>query len=768
MQNWESAPVVSSGGWQDAPVVDAAAGQQPPRDRTQGMIPTDDPGSNGFVTQSQFDDERTRLSAIGETRRTGAANLQQQALQFGANPMQYLATNTVAPAIAGTLSRDVQPVTDRAGQLVTQGASFGYGDEISGGARAAMTPVRNAIYGSDERAGDAYRQQTDVNRTALRESRDAAPVTSGALEMVGGAAMLPLTPGAGFVGNAQTRLGLGARSSLVGAGYGGIVGAGESEGGLANRAIGAAGGAAVGGLMGIAAPFAIEATARTATSLTRVGTRAYRNIKAGRPMTGDQSQAWRRIANRMRAHGIDDAQIMARWDRAEQIGTTDLLVLDLLGDEGGEIARGGVVRNNPAAVEGMRNLRIRQAGLQGRVQRDLRLALGSDGSGTEFLQNSQALLDAKKASGPLYDRFREMPGIRTEALSDRGFADAPAFQRALRGALDEAANELDGGDLALLRRAVRGGENDLAHLVPGAEVAPAVLDRISRRLGADASTARRTGNDDLARQLGGLRREFVAFVDDRYPGIYAAARRAYAGPARQQDAMDAGLDVFRGDDIALPEGLAARVARMAPDELVAFRAGVARGVVNQMRAGPNSLVQTPGGAVPTGGEPANLVSRFWRAGNRQEVLRAAFGDEAAFERFARRMNEEWDSAARFNRANAQRSGSSSASNINAAQENSEMADNAVGAFGDVAGATQGNIFSAFSAIRRLIAMGNVPNPAVETEIQRIIFATPESVRPQLLAEVARMRASREGGTAAQGASRRLSAPATAVAVEGGQ
>lgn len=711
------------------------------------------PGQTALQTQEMH--RQTRQDRA-EAERQRRAQIRNETLR-GFDPANIV-TSIGRDIVTGATSREPQAPSSRATQLLGQGASLGFGDEIGAGAAALQQGARNiAGVGGGQTTGDAFAQSAEASRQQLAETRQAAPVTSFAGEALGGGVVG--VPGASrFIGGATTRAGATARATGVGAVTGGVVGAGETEGGLARRAVGALTGAAAGTALGIVAPLAIEGAARTATGLGRVASRAFNRQRGGQQMTSAQRRAWRRLTGIAEQAGITEGQLAERFARSQELGTEDLFVFELLGNEGIVQARGGVASNNPAAIAGLERVRARQATTQARVQEDLRLALGSDGS--EYVASSQVLDDLKGASGPLYEALEAMPGIRSEALADRGFSSAPAWQIALREALDQARNDLDAEDVAALSAAIQDEGADLARLVEGAEIPPRVLDRVKRRLGAQEAIAIRQGDGDLARQIGDLRRSYVAFLDGRYPGVYSAARRAYAGPAAQQDALELGESVIRGvEGRRFPENLADQVRDMSADELASFRVGVASGVVNQMRAAPNINVQTAGGVVTRGGEPANIVGRFWNRTDQQEVLRAAFGNEQAFTRFAQRMARETEGAESLRLINVQRTGSPT-------QANQQAADLATG----VADAAQGNLLSAsIQAIRRFATRpGAFDDPRVIEELQRILFSSPADVRPQLEAAIREARAQATGGQASARFAREASAPAISSIIAGGQ
>lgn len=187
------------------------------------------------------------------------------------------------PSISGTdtkgFSEDLKKLTPQvgAGRAVgigaTQGALFGFGDELSGLSEASGLPVGTppivsypvgayrrftGVPGADE----AYTSARDRFREAQSAAESQHPVYS-TVGQLGGAlagAVLPI----GAAGRAATLGGNVLRGASVGAGLGVVQGAGEAPE-LQNVPEGAAVGAGVGGLVGAAVP-AIATAARRVIS----------------------------------------------------------------------------------------------------------------------------------------------------------------------------------------------------------------------------------------------------------------------------------------------------------------------------------------------------------------------------------------------------------------------------------------------------------------------------------------------------------------------
>lgn len=165
---------------------------------------------------------------------------------------------------------------------------------------------------------------------------------------------------------------------------------------------------------------------------------------------------------------------------------------------------------------------------------------------------------------------------------------------------------------------------------------------------------------------------------------------------------------------------------MTEQQRQAFRQGVARGVVDQMNAAPRNVVQAGGENIPTARDASNPISRFWNRADRQEALRAAFGNEDEFARFVRRMAVEGDRAEAFRLVSTRTQGSPTQGNQAAARMSSGL--------GDVAEAASGNTLGVAFRRAQQILNGRRGNwtPEIERDLQEILWSTVPEQRARLL------------------------------------
>jgi hypothetical protein len=133
------------------------------------------------------------------------------------------------------------------------GLTFGFSDELVGGAKAALQPVFGTGDSSDS-FGDRFDKNVDEQRGLLKAAQDQHPVATIAGGLVGGIAPAVLTGGTTAGASLAANVG---RGALYGAGYGAAYGFGSAEGDPLERLPEAAKGAAIGGVLGAALPAVI-------------------------------------------------------------------------------------------------------------------------------------------------------------------------------------------------------------------------------------------------------------------------------------------------------------------------------------------------------------------------------------------------------------------------------------------------------------------------------------------------------------------------------
>lgn len=205
----------------------------------------------------------------------------------------------------------------------------------------------------------------------------------------------------------------------------------------------------------------------------------------------------------------------------------------------------------------------RSRGQAGRAQNQLEASFGPL---DDPLQASQSLMDtARTNAAPLYDEFRAQPARTSPEL--QAMMATPAGQQALRNAHTIAANE--GRD----PNAMGFDLDDLGQVVLRSDPSPETIDLVKRGLDDVLDKYRdpvtgRLNLDEEGRGIEGLRQRYVSEADRLYPQ-YAAARSAFAGPAAENAALQAGQSMVGKP----PRQVGQRVAGLTEPQLEQFRLG---------------------------------------------------------------------------------------------------------------------------------------------------------------------------------------------------
>ncbi|MCK5651469.1 MAG: hypothetical protein KAJ42_08840 [Gemmatimonadetes bacterium] len=437
---------------------------------------------------------------------------------------------------------------------IIQGASFGTSDELLGGLRGMFSPNLTREEGIEA----ARRTQT--------EFREDNPRTAFALEILGGVGAAIATAGAaGAVGGAgrvgaavvrgsnALRAGRPLTSALVlGAGGGALEGAGRAEGGLRERAVGAA----IGGTVGAVAGPVITGVGLGIRSL------ATRFVSPTGRAAGER--AAREAAERaLIADGVPIETARLAAERAQQLGVP--ITLMEIGEENVRAAAGATSR---IPGPGMRTLQggiTRRAGAQNtRVLERLQTALGVDAR--DVVKDQADRIAARSAAAqPAYDAAYEaaeaIGGIADDEVN-RLFRTTPEFRELYDGA--RRLWRLDDVNIpALFNEAgEQVGNPDLRALD---WMKQALDDRIRRgagQVGAPGPNEARL----LRNRLNGM----LNLVDNQVDE-YKVARAGFAGASDLVDALERGANEFIDMDA---RQLTRVAAEMTPDQRELARLGL--------------------------------------------------------------------------------------------------------------------------------------------------------------------------------------------------
>lgn len=244
-------------------------------------------------------------------------------------------------------------------QKAADGLTLGFGDENAAFWQALMgkdpASPDAGWFEYDRPFGERYSSALDTVRQQEDQFQDDHPIATGAAELGGGLVTAAIPVGAAAAGASMGAKAL--RGAAVGSGMGATYGFGEGEGGAAERAGGAVPAAAIGGVLGAAAPVAGAAAGGVV--------RGFRDMRANSRMAGEIAGATgvSPRAARLAADvvGVDDAaQMQAALNRPGAMladaGPSTQGALDAVMQAPGEGARTARARIDERAAAAGRSL----------------------------------------------------------------------------------------------------------------------------------------------------------------------------------------------------------------------------------------------------------------------------------------------------------------------------------------------------------------------------------------------------------------------------
>lgn len=358
---------------------------------------------------------------------------------------------------------------------VGQGVTFGFGDELEAGARAALGP-RDYRTVRDEIRGEDAAFVRDNPGTALLANLAGGVVSGGGLAKL--ATKAPALAAAGLAPKVDAGATFGQRmlqTAKTGAVAGGIGGAGVSEkDGAAvfgDAALGAGIGAGAGSAFGLGAE--LFRAGRNLVSRVGQGQAPAGAIRRAIRADSPEQSAAKRVIQRTSNQNMTLDDLAARSAAADG---PDVLG-EVIGERGIRDIRTarGLGYEAPDMIE--QGLTTRARNDVGAVRQTVRRELGEQIDDKALPQ--QKLVEARRAAGPLYDEALEGVTITDPRLAE--WMQRPAIRQAYGTARRLAAN--DGVELP-----------PSAAIVRGARRAPDVADDV---VGGTATNAARTDGGSL-------------------------------------------------------------------------------------------------------------------------------------------------------------------------------------------------------------------------------------------------------------------------------
>lgn len=430
-------------------------------------------------------------------------------------------------------------IVEQTTRAIGRGATLNLAEEITAGISAGLGAVEA---GTTEGIGTRFTQALE------REEARSAEIPLG-LDIGGGLV------GGLATGSVLTRLFPAAFSTVprqIGSGMlgGGVAGFG-SGGTLQERSQNAVLGVLTGGTLGAVLPPTFRgavrawdvASAKFGPATRRAGAEVLRQLQNG---------------------GISINQAKARLAKlGREAVLADIPELRGLAER---VAQSGGI----GARRAQRILNIRQKKAGQRIVDAAGEILGRRRTFTETM--GQLIEERTALAGPLYDKAYATRIDLTDELQDVanriGALNPTVFNDVRRSLAAELGSDLSEATFGQLQR-------DGRFIFDEGRV-PTVQfwDLVKRRLDDLESNALRTGQNNRARQLGALADRITDNVDNLTDGSYAAARQAFAGPRKLEEALTAGRNFLRGDTDQIITG----VKNMTEGEREMFRMGIVQGV----------------------------------------------------------------------------------------------------------------------------------------------------------------------------------------------
>jgi len=439
------------------------------------------------------------------------------------------------------------------GRQALQGATFGGADEVMAGLSTPLEMIKHGTF--DPREGYNYaKAQENLSLEQARKAHGAlgtAAEIGGSVLSGGGLANAGVTlarPGMGFIG----RLGAGAAE---GAGYGAVSGALDGGDTFADRFSGAGRGALAGGLVGGAIP---AAGAVAGSVLGPIASNIRARINPG-------GVADSQLARALMESGQQGPAVEQAIQQAAQEGQGGYRVADALGNSGQRML--STVARAPGAgrQQTVDFLEARQAGQGRRVSNAL--AEGFDSSQTAA-QTEAALTTARgTAANAEYGAVRggSTPVDLVDPINhlDRIIGTQPGQ------VLTPANDSIEAALTPFRQRLARVNPDDFE-----------AVQRIRGDMADAAETARRGGQGNRARLIGGAVRQLDTAMEAASPG-YRQANANFAQASRNIEAVQTGRDAsMRGRT----EDTIPAFQALQPEGQAAYRAGYVDPLIGSTQA----------------------------------------------------------------------------------------------------------------------------------------------------------------------------------------
>jgi hypothetical protein len=492
--------------------------------------------------------------------------------------------------------------------FLVQGRTFGIGEEVgaagAGTGAALKSAFRNigegelpSLRGMGEAFGQRYESRLGEQRAGMKEFREERPAAALGAEVLGGVTALP--PIGGVLAKGLAALPAWMRAGAVGAGFGGLYGAGTAEGGPQERLEGGGIGAGLGAGTGVLAHGLIRGAQGAAGAIRRtVGERL-----------APETAATRALGGALRQDEMTPARMAARLRELGPQAT--------LADAGGEnvlgLARGAAGTPGPAKN---RAAMVLNARAEAEADRIAKVATRGLKGGDYYVQEEAFLKGLRENAKPLYEEAYKT-ALDSKNLSS--LLERPVAKKAMREAARLAA--IEGRRVSPLAPELT-AQAKQAGVAPKGGVGKGVMteavDDLKRGLDA---MIEKNANEFTGR----LNKEgfaLTAFKNqllreaDRLNPAYAKARAQYAGDAEVLKALREGREFLKMDR----EIIAKKLGELSGSAKEAYRSGALRAIKDVVEKTPDQ---------------ASAARRLFGNSMLRGKLRELFPDQKSFNEMAR-------------------------------------------------------------------------------------------------------------------------------------
>lgn len=488
----------------------------------------------------------------------------------------------------GSLMNPVAAVGQAAGgnpamAAAAQGMTAGFSDELAGAGVGAIDAARGGSFTG------GYNRAVTGQRDQLADFGKKNPIGAGAMETAGALITLPATgalnivraPAAatgaiGAIGRAGASA---ANAAATGAAYGGLYGAGTSEGGISERIKGAGSGALTGAAIGAVTPAATGAVGWIAQEAIGRPVSALANAVA--PRQRASATLGQAVRDDAAAAGISPQQAVRNMEQAQQSGFP-LKPLDM-----GESTRQLGRATSNLSPQGRDTLN--QAVDDRFTSQADRLisTITANAPGVNAPQTSRLLQDSARQTNRRNYEQAYRDGSR--GVWHEGFQQltvSPDMQSAIRDATRIGANEAALRGARPPRNPFRANPDGTINPIPDVQPTLEFWDHVKRSLDGQIGIQQRAGNREYASQLTQIKNQLVGYLDRSVPS-YAQARNTAASFFGADDALEAGRLFVRraGDNV----GVRNAIERMTPAERQLFGEGFATQMIEDLRNVPDRL-----------------------------------------------------------------------------------------------------------------------------------------------------------------------------------